>query len=142
MRDRLGESVHSIFFNKIIDLCKKQGLISEEGIIVDATQVNANASLESLYAIDKEQDIKEKEAIYNRSPLDPMPNKKISNKTHISRTDPDASLARKNGAPQKLKYKVHNAIDAKSRVIIDTHVTTGKVNESQIFPSLCLPFHY
>ncbi len=61
-----------------------------------------------------------------------MPNKKISNKTHISRTDPDASLARKNGAPQKLKYKVHNAIDAKSRVIIDTHVTIGKVHESQI----------
>lgn len=61
-----------------------------------------------------------------------MPKRKISNHTHTSRTDPEASLAHKKGAPQKLKYKIHNCIDADSRIIIDTHVTSGKVHDSQV----------
>jgi hypothetical protein len=31
----------------------------------------------------------------------------------------------------QLKYKVHQTIDAESRVILDTHVTTGAVHDSQ-----------
>lgn len=40
-------------------------------------------------------------------------------------------LLTKKGVPQRLKYKVHNSIDAGSRIIIDTYVTTGKVHDSQ-----------
>ena len=49
----------------------------------------------------------------------------ISNQTHRSRTDPDATLAPKKGTPLQLKYKVHQTIDADSRVILDSEVTTG-----------------
>ena len=56
---------------------------------------------------------------------------KVSNGTHHSRTDPDATLARKDRTPLQLKYKVHQTIDAESRVILDTHVTTGAVHDSQ-----------
>jgi IS5 family transposase len=56
---------------------------------------------------------------------------KVSNHTHHSRTDPDATLARKDRTPLQLKYKVHQTIDAESRVILDTHVTTGAVHDSQ-----------
>jgi hypothetical protein len=55
----------------------------------------------------------------------------VSNQTHHSRTDPDATLARKDRTPLQLKYKVHQTIDADSRVILDTHVTTGAVHDSQ-----------
>ena len=55
----------------------------------------------------------------------------MSNQTHHSRTDPDATLARKDRTPLQLKYKVHQTIDAASRVILDTHVTTGAVHDSQ-----------
>ncbi len=48
-----------------------------------------------------------------------------------SHTDPDATLARKDRTPLQLKYKVHQTIDAESRGILDTHVTTGAVHESQ-----------
>jgi hypothetical protein len=55
----------------------------------------------------------------------------VSNQTHHSRTDPDATLARKDRTPLQLKYKVHQTIDADSRVSLDAHVTTGDVHDSQ-----------
>jgi len=57
--------------------------------------------------------------------------RRISNQTHTSRTDPDATLAQKRGTPRQLKYKVHQTIDADSRVILDTHVTTGARHDNQ-----------
>ena len=56
---------------------------------------------------------------------------KVSNHTHHSRTDPDATLARKDRTPLQLKYKVHQTIDAETRIILDTHVTTGAVHDRQ-----------
>ncbi len=49
----------------------------------------------------------------------------------MRRTDPDATLAQKKGSPRQLKYKVHQSIDADSRVILNTHVTTGARHDSQ-----------
>ena len=48
-----------------------------------------------------------------------------------NRTDPDATLAQKRGSPRQLKYKVHQSIDADTRVILDTHVTTGARHDNQ-----------
>jgi IS5 family transposase len=59
----------------------------------------------------------------------------VTNQTHTSRTDPDATLAQKKGTPQQLKYKVHQSIDADSRVILDTEVTTGAKHDNQPYLS-------
>ena len=40
-------------------------------------------------------------------------------------------LAQKQGTPRQLKYKVHQTIDADSRVILDTEVTTGARHDNQ-----------
>jgi IS5 family transposase len=40
-------------------------------------------------------------------------------------------LAQKRGSPQQLKYKVHQSAEAESRVILDTHVTTGARHDNQ-----------
>ncbi len=50
-----------------------------------------------------------------RGTIDGRVQRKLSNKTHRSRTDPDATLAQKRGTPQQLKYRVHQTIDADSR---------------------------
>ena len=55
----------------------------------------------------------------------------MTNQTHTSCTDPDATLAQKEGTPRQLKYKVHQSIDADSRVILDTEVTTGARHDNQ-----------
>jgi hypothetical protein len=57
--------------------------------------------------------------------------KKLSNATHVSKTDPDASLSGKNGEYKALNYKTHHMIDADSRVIIDCHITTGADSETK-----------
>ena len=40
-------------------------------------------------------------------------------------------MAQKQGTPRQLKYKVHQTIDADSRVILDTEVTTGARHDNQ-----------
>jgi hypothetical protein len=59
--------------------------------------------------------------------------KKISNKTHFSPADPDATLSDKAGESKALAYKTHTSIDASSRVVIDCHVTTGAVSDVTMF---------
>ena len=48
-------------------------------------------------------------------------------------SDPDSTLARKEGTPRSLKYKMHTTIDADSRVVLGTRITTGATHETKIF---------
>ena len=100
--------------------------------MTDATLIAADAALDSLVHNDPDQARQEAEALRGRTKtVDPPASRKISNQTHTSRTDPDASLAQKRGTPRHLKYKVHQTIDADSRVILDTEVTTGARHDNQ-----------
>ena len=133
IRDRYGEEVFEKVFLQIVEICRKQGLVKGEcRVMTDATLIAADASTESMVPNEPEQ-------VEQQNPSPPpsggppgTPTKpKVSNRTHHSRTDPDATLARKNRTPLQLKYKVHQTIDAESRVILDTHVTSGAVHDSQ-----------
>ena len=42
-------------------------------------------------------------------------------------------MCQKRGSPGSLKYKVHQTIDADSRIILDTEVTTVAKHESQSY---------
>jgi len=133
IRDRFGEQVFATVFGEIVRLCKKKGLVNENcRVITDATLIAADAALDSLVHNDPEQAQQEAEALEGRTKsIDPPATRKISNQTHTSRTDPDATLAQKRGTPRQLKYKVHATIDADSRVILDTEVTTGARHDNQ-----------
>lgn len=99
--------------------------------MTDATLIPADASLNSMVHNDPQRVQQEAEAQQDRGMMDSRPKRKLSNETHRSRTDPDATLAQKKGSPRQLKYKVHQSIDAESRVILDTHVTTGARHDNQ-----------
>jgi hypothetical protein len=100
--------------------------------MTDATLTAADASLNSLIHNDTDEADKEAESqLRNRGLKDVSSARRISNQAHTSRTDPDATLAQKKGTPRQLKYKVHQSIDADSRVILDTHVTTGARHDNQ-----------
>src|SRR6476619_2063499 len=110
LRDRLGEEVFEAVFRRIA----------------------ADASLNSLVHNDPEQAQREEEAQHERrGSIDGRAQRKLSNQTHRSSTDPDATLAQKQGTPRQLKYKVHQTIDADSRVILGTEVTTGARHDNQ-----------
>ena len=56
---------------------------------------------------------------------------KLSNKTHQSRTDPESTLAYKNGCSNGLKYNGHFSIDAEYGIILDPFISTGADHESK-----------
>jgi len=133
IRDRFGEETFEKVFRQIVALCRKKGLVQEQcRVMTDATLIAADASLNSLVHNDRVQAKREAEAQrQRRGTIDGQAQRKISNRTHTSRTDPDATLAQKRGTPRQLKYKVHQSIDADSRVILDTEVTTGARHDNQ-----------
>jgi transposase len=133
IRDRLGEEIFGLVFRKIVEQCQEKGLVKHEcRVMTDATLIAADASLNSLVHKDPEKAKQEEEAQKQpRGTIDGRAQRKLSNQTHCSRTDPDATLAQKQGTPRQLKYKIHQTIDADSRVILDTAVTTGARHDNQ-----------
>jgi transposase len=120
LRQRFGIAVFQQFFERILEQCRAKGLVKAQRLMTDSTLMAANASLDSLIVRPSSE-----------ATTSAKTRLKISNQTHISRTDPEATLAQKRGKPNGLKYKAHLAIDADSRVIVDTQVTTGAVHDSQ-----------
>jgi transposase len=133
IRDRLGEQVFEAVFRRIVAQCQEKGLVKEHcRVMTDATLIAADASLNSLVHNDPEEAKREEAAQHERrGSIDGRAQRKLSNQTHHSRTDSDATLAQKQGTPRQLKYKVHETIDADSRVILDTEVTTGARHDNQ-----------
>jgi len=132
-RDRYGAEIYEAVFHEIVKRCQEHGLVGEKCcVMTDATLIPADAALDSLVHNDPEQAREEAEALQGRTrAIEPPATRSISNQTHTSRTDPNATLAQKRGTPRQLKYKVHLSIDADSRVILDTHVTTGARHDNQ-----------
>ena len=131
IRDRYGEAIFETVFCRIVALCKAKGLVNDEcRVMTDATLIAANAATMSMVHNEQAEAQQEMKSP-SGGPTEPLAQPKVSNQTHHSRTDPDATLARKDRTPLQLKYKVHQTIDAGSRVILDTHVTTGAVHDSQ-----------
>jgi transposase len=133
IRDRYGEEIFETAFRRIVELCKEKSLVAQEcRVMTDATLIAANAALNSLVHNDPKQ--AQKEALTQRQDRglkDSSSARRVTNQTHTSRSDPDATLAQKEGTPRQLKYKVHQSIDADSRVILDTEVTTGARHDNQ-----------
>jgi len=126
-RDRLGEKTFSTLFEKVVEMAKAKGLVRGDKFIGDGTIIEADASLYSFVEKGKENDPEELKKAQN------ILGRKITNQTHVSRVDPDAKLAGIGRSKKGLKYKIHNIIDSKERIIIDSHVTSGAETEGKTF---------
>lgn len=153
IRDRLGERTYAQIFMAVLGQCKKAGLVKAEQVMIDGSMIKANASLYSMVErqaegkSDKSHDddppqtsgqssgqIHSKDGLSNNDlRKQNIQGKKISNATHTSRVDPDATLAGKAHEQKSLQYKTHHTIDGGSRVILDCHVTTGSVSDIAMF---------
>jgi transposase len=141
VRDRLGEETFRKIFLKVVEQCQKAGLVKGERLMADGAMIQANASLYTMEEKNKDQTnddnlsggIKQRESKDGLSTNDLRRNsisgRRISNETHYSRTDPDATLAGKQGEWKSLRFKTHHIADFDSRVILDCFVTTGRVSE-------------
>jgi transposase len=57
IKDRYGEKIFEIFFDKVVEVCKETGLVKGQRIITDSTLIEADASLDSMVARDTSQEI-------------------------------------------------------------------------------------
>ncbi len=110
LRERLVDSdVARSFFNAVLAQARTEGLLSTEHFTVDATLIEALASLKSLKR--RGEDAGPPEG-GDGSGMRDWKGERRSNATHESATDPDAKLMRKgNGQPAKLAYGAHVLMD-------------------------------
>jgi IS5 family transposase len=110
IRDRYGEDIFEALFRRIVEICQKRGLVGSQcRVMTDATLIAADAALNSLVLNEPGPSGHETEALpESAKPLDSRIARKLSNQTHQ-----------------------HQSADADSRVILDTHVTTGARHDNQ-----------
>jgi hypothetical protein len=126
----LGENKFKEIFDHMIYKCIEHGLVTGKQVMMDSSLIKANASLNSLVPRSETGEPKKR-----AKPLKSIKGKKFSNKTHVSRSDPDCTLAGKVGEQKLLRYKVNDTIDRPSRIILDSNVVTG----AEVDGNLCLP---
>jgi transposase len=120
-RDRLLEAeVAQEFLARVVAHAREQGWMSDEHFTVDGTLLEAWASLKSFQRKDKT----------NSSPPDDPGNPTVdfhgeerSNRTHESKSDPEAQLARKGqGKEAKLSYSGNLLVENRNGLIVSSRV--------------------
>ena len=144
-RHTWGEKVFREVMQAIVGQCIEAGLVKGKAAVVDGSQVRARAAVTSMEAIEPVLSLdeycktlaQEDMAVDQEPPRDDSPSggpgagrragdpdfhgERFSNRTHRSKTDPDARLfAKGNKVGATLSYLVHNFMDLKSGVILDT----------------------
>lgn len=118
-RQLYDEDVFDSLFRQVLRQCIENGMVSGKRQAVDSVLVRANAAMDSV----KEREIMDDAALFARE-LEKngecRATVKPSNKTRISRTDPDSRMATKSGKPTQLCYLGQLSVDASGHVI--THI--------------------
>jgi transposase len=120
-RDRLLEAeVAKRFLSEVVGRARQAGLTSDEHFTVDGTLLEAWASLKSFQP---------REEKGPRPPDDPgnptvdFHGQPRSNETHVSKTDPDAKLARKgSGKEAKLSYSGNLLVENRNGLIVNAEL--------------------
>lgn len=138
-RERLPMEIHCLAFEAVLTAAKDHGLLKGKTIGVDATDLEANASMKSIVRRDTGDDWREylrklyEEETGESDPNDEelrrfdknRKNKKVSNEEWVSETDPDARIGKMKDGRTHLKYKAENAVDLETEIIVAAEVYHG-----------------
>lgn len=118
-RKRLMEhDVAHKFFSHVFDEAQGRGLTSSDHFSVDGTLIEAWGSMKSFRPKDDDSDNDDNNGFGD------FKGSKRSNKTHESKTDPEAKLMRKGfGKEAKLSFGVHALMENRSGLVADVRTT-------------------
>ena len=109
-------------------------LLSKDHFTVDGTMINAFASMKSFHRKDGEDDDPGAGGNAGRS----FRGEKRSNKTHESKTDPDARLFRKgNGRESRLCYLGHVLMENRNGLVVEATLTKAS-GTAECEAALCM----
>jgi len=122
-RDRLAQAdVGKRLFDEIVRQARKKGLTSNEHFSVDGTLIAAWASQKSVRRKDGNDD--DNPDGVGRNAGRNFHGEKRSNKTHASRTDPEALLASKShGIAARPSYAGHTLMENRNGLLVDAELT-------------------
>jgi transposase len=156
-RKRWGQEVFVKLFSRVVQQCVEAGLVEAKKLHIDATLVDANASLGSVKAIDpqmraaiertaREQagklaELEEPASDRSKSGTDQSqgPGQSGLSKTNLrfqSKSDPDATLTRRQGLCSRPRYKSHRVVDDAHEIITAVETTTGAVDGAVLLMEL------
>src|SRR5512132_2170204 len=137
-RSRLPQEVHEEVFGWVLALIAGHGLVKGERIGVDASTMEANAALRTIVRRETGETYREmlkrmaEESGIETPSADDLvrldrrrKDKKLSNADWVSRTDPDAKIAKMKDGTTHLAYKPEHAVD----------LDTGAVVAAEIHPA-------
>ena len=145
-RERLPMELHQLAFELILRAAGDKGLLKGKTIGVDATDLEANASLKSIVRKDNGDNWREylrklyEEETGKSDPDDEelrrydksrKPKKKVSNDDWESETDPDSRIGKMKDGRYHLKYKAENAVDLKTEVIVAAEIYHGNQGDTK-----------
>jgi transposase len=145
-RARWGPEVFEELFIETVKQCVEAGLVDGSKIHMDGSLVNGNASMKSVRRgpaelIEALRRVYRQEAEKLDEPKEPdeggESQQRRTTSTSVSKTDPDAALARKHAAdPARPRYKNHRVVDDYCGVITAIETTSGDVMENQMLVAL------
>jgi len=139
-RSRWGTAAFKHFFERIVWQCVAAGLVDGSKIFMDSSLIQADASRNSILNMNSLKSQLNPHYQELEARLEELPEnykgKGQLNRTHLSTTDPEASLVSQGKVRSQLSFKVHRAVDSRSEVITATQVTSGAVNEGHLLPEL------
>jgi transposase len=153
-RGRLPHEVHERVFGWVLALIAERGLVRGERIGVDASTLEANAALRQIVRRDTGEGYREMlERMAQESGIETPTaeelirldrkrrGKTLSNEEWVSRTDPEARIARMKDGTTHLAYKPEHAIDLDTGAVVaaemhpadqgDTTTITGTLDAAQ-----------
>jgi transposase len=120
----LDHAVGAAFFDAVLGEARVRGLLSDDHFTVDGTLLESWASLKSFHPRDGDAAGGAGPGPTDRNPEVNFHGERRSNQTHVSRTDPEARLARKGkGKEAKLCFTGHVLMENRNGLAVDVLVT-------------------
>ena len=136
-RARWGREVFGQIFVRTVQQCVAAGLVDGTKLHVDSSLIRADASRDSIIQGPPELVAALRQAYAREEQkLEEAP-QEGTNATHVSMTDPEATLARGGSTPvTQLSYKHHRTVDDAQGVITAVKTTTGQAGDAAQLPGL------
>lgn len=124
-RDRLLEHRVALkFFDRVVNIARKEGLLSDDHFTVDGTLIEACARLKSFRPKGEDPSDRPTTDDDPGNPSVHFRGEKRLNKTHVSTTDPESRLVKKSaGKEAKLSFGAHALMENRNGFLIDITVT-------------------
>ena len=134
IRQRWGEARFKEIFRRTVRACLEAKVAKGEVVHVDASLIRADVSWESLAERHASEVVRENDS--EEETEKKRGGRGGGGSGKVSRTDPDARLARKSArAGFEPSYKHHAVVDDERGVVLDVAVTEGTVNEWEMMES-------